>query len=379
MMSMWPRVRSFLAATGSSGWKTVAKGSSATVVALVSGGFAFRQYHLRQSVICESAVEQLKSADAVVRLLGGQIVSTRGVIGGYMDPLNGTAVLTIPLLSESGAQGIARVEAEAEWVGQPDEEILAQMRRGVSNARWQFRHLEVELQPTVQAVAVEPDSFLGAEAGPLVLYSVPQRLPLSPWNPPRTGRLPRWVRDLFPTHGLGQDDSSLKLIQASGAMLVIHIVAFFYLRHQMLTSQRAKAAQVHLLLKESTTLRKLCERAASIAINEQAGGTTTPLSLITTNARYGVVGKSDLVAFTTASSEEHLVLLFAAERDSGSQQWKLTHVSLQEAGRKEKVLSAATDKDSAHSMVTRMVTDFTSVNLPTPEDEERALRRGRPS
>lgn len=35
--------------------------------------------------------------------------------GGYIDPIQGTAVLTLPVHSEGGGTGVARVEAEAEW------------------------------------------------------------------------------------------------------------------------------------------------------------------------------------------------------------------------------------------------------------------------
>ena len=154
---------------------------------IVGGALSYRQRHLRSSPIVDAATAQVTSADAVITLLGGRVASTGGMVGGYTDPVQGTAVITVPIVSESGVRAIARAEAEAEWVGlkasaeargeaPPEHQVVAE------NCRWLVRHLEVEL---VEPPASSPNLSDDAPSSSLVLYSLPANVPLSAWAPDR--------------------------------------------------------------------------------------------------------------------------------------------------------------------------------------------------
>ncbi|KOO32756.1 hypothetical protein Ctob_011398 [Chrysochromulina tobinii] len=83
---------------------------------IIGAALGFRQSHLRSSPIVDAAAQQVRSAEAVRTLLGGPVASTSGIVAGYIDLMNGTAVITLPIVSEAGVRAEARVEAEAEWV-----------------------------------------------------------------------------------------------------------------------------------------------------------------------------------------------------------------------------------------------------------------------
>jgi hypothetical protein len=65
--------------------------------------------------------------------------------GGYIDPAQGTAVLTLPVRAEGGKTGLARVEAEAEWV----QDRAAGVVSPKNTKRWLLRHLEVAVDGEV--------------------------------------------------------------------------------------------------------------------------------------------------------------------------------------------------------------------------------------
>ena len=350
----------------------------------------FRQQHLRKSPIYQSTVEQLKSAEAVHALLGGNIHSTRGFVAGYFDAIGGTAVLELPLQSESGTKGVARVEAEAEWVGEDDAERRTKLQNR-TDVRWLLRHLEVELLPAKggteqgagQGGLAEGATLGGAQLGgatePVVLYSIPARLPLSVWAPPRTpSKLPRWVRALFPTYGLGEDEGSAKLLQAAAGALCLHIVVAFAMRRKMQAQWAIRAAEDLLLLPESPAMHDLRTHAVRLALQEQAAGTYTPAALSTNAALYGVVTSAELAAYSPVhhSDSSSLDLLFAAERAGGRGPWRLTHVSLNDAGRKDKYLAATADLEGAQAAIYAMTNDFTSVSLPPAKGMPAASGRG---
>ena len=112
----------------------------------VSAALVIRQNNLKTHAVFRTAAEQLQQAEVVRQLLGDG-VSTSGIAGGYIDPIEGTAVITLPLSSASGTCGYARVEAEAEWVANQvadpsGDEASPEVK---AKARWLLRHLEVSV------------------------------------------------------------------------------------------------------------------------------------------------------------------------------------------------------------------------------------------
>lgn len=197
----------------------------------------FRQAHLKSSPIMEAASEQLRSAEAVAAFLGGAVASVDGVVGGYTDPVGGTSVLTIPIVTLDGVHAVARVEAEAEWVGEQaaaearGEEFVLSPNAKAADCRWMLRHLEVERG--------DGDGGDGAEPAPLVLYSVPAKVPLSCWAPRRKpsslmSLFPRWMRALLPEpSGFARDPSVPRLVGIAGLAIALHSFAFVVLRRRI--------------------------------------------------------------------------------------------------------------------------------------------------
>ena len=61
------------------------------------------------------------------------------LVAGYIDTIQGTAVLTLPVQVKGGRSGMARVEAEAGWVGTATPAPTSRNTR----CGWLLRHLEV--------------------------------------------------------------------------------------------------------------------------------------------------------------------------------------------------------------------------------------------
>ena len=197
----------------------------------VSAALVIRQNNLKTHAVFRTAAEQLQQAEVVRQLLGDG-VSTSGIAGGYIDPIEGTAVITLPLSSASGTCGYARVEAEAEWVANQvadpsGDEASPEVK---AKARWLLRHLEVSVDGRSDGVPPKPHlpnedtddddnvttigsgsgtanhsaTISASMSGPYVLYSTPANAALSGWAPPRTpprfGTLPvpRWLSWLIP-------------------------------------------------------------------------------------------------------------------------------------------------------------------------------------
>ena len=118
---------------------------------IIGAALGFRQSHLRSSPIVDAAAQQVRSAEAVRTLLGGPVASTSGIVAGYIDLMNGTAVITLPIVSEAGIRAEARVEAEAEWVvlgaearARGEEPPAACcLRGGSTTSRWMSRSWKI--------------------------------------------------------------------------------------------------------------------------------------------------------------------------------------------------------------------------------------------
>lgn len=311
-------------------------GGAATII---GGALAYRQRHLHQSPIVEAAVQQLRSADAVRELLGASISSTSGILGGYTDPVGGTAVLTIPILASNGARAVARVEAEAEWVqlqaeaearGKKEDPAAALMKD--ENCRWLLRHLEVE--PADASVASR-DAVTGSN---LVLYSMPARVQLSSWAPSRQpSPLPRWLRALLPEpSAVRQSDALPNLLIAAGFAALAHSIAFYALHRKMGMERAMRHAERVLALRETRSLHALRSRALEIAREQaMAGGSgNTPVPVLANGAGiYGHASANSVVGLTALNDKREM--LFRAERTSGGgsgggrEAWLLTHIALE--------------------------------------------------
>jgi len=146
-----------------------------------------------------------------------QQVVVRGVVGGYLDTLHGSAVLTIPIRASSGSgpQIIARVEAEADWVRTTAEEVRPIERRAAP-VRWLLRHMELEVEGSP----------------PEILYSLPAHRPQSPWAPGHGPFLiPRPLRAAVPEmSGLLKDPGAMQALVLSGALMLMNALGYIYVR-----------------------------------------------------------------------------------------------------------------------------------------------------
>ena len=239
---------------------------------VVGGALIVRQNHLRSCPVVDAASEQIKRSDAVRELLGSSVASVGGFVGGYADPLLGTAAITIPLVSEGGVRAIARAEAEAEWVVVEAEaaargEPVSDTQKS-PNCRWLIRHLEVE------RVDLPPDrTHHKADANALTLYSVPAHLPLSGWAPSREpSSLPHWLRALLPNPAaVRQEESVPRLATAAAAAVLMHFVAFLALKRRMMGERAIRRAESLLALKSTPALDAMRDAALSAA--KRAAGT----------------------------------------------------------------------------------------------------------
>jgi hypothetical protein len=302
-------------------------------VSAIAGALAFRQSHLRSSPIVEAAAAQLTAADAVRQLLGSGVSSTAGSVGGYMDPIQGTAVLTMPVVSEHGVHALARVEAEAEWVmleadaKNRGEEIPAPMKS--ESCRWLLRHLEVQLVDTP------------AEAEPVTLYSLPKHVPLSVWAPSREpSRLPHWLRAMLPEpSAITQSESFPRLVLVAVVSVSLHFFAFMALHKRMVAEKALRRAESLLALPETPTLQALTERALQLAGRAKGMGSDGSVVQQSGAVLYGKTTSSAVMGFTAINEKREL--FFQAERApagrAGGRQntagkraddWVITHVAV---------------------------------------------------
>eukprot|EP00308_Calcidiscus_leptoporus_P025433 CAMPEP_0119369718 /NCGR_PEP_ID=MMETSP1334-20130426/16195_1 /TAXON_ID=127549 /ORGANISM="Calcidiscus leptoporus, Strain RCC1130" /LENGTH=325 /DNA_ID=CAMNT_0007386621 /DNA_START=42 /DNA_END=1019 /DNA_ORIENTATION=+ len=249
-------------------------------------------------------------------------VSTRGIVGGYVDLVEGSAVLTIPVARSDGSTGrcIARVEAEAEWVGavpvdgEPGQE--AKMR-----ARWLLRHMELEADGDRDA---------------LVLYSLPAALVPSPWTPSREpSLLPRDVRAFFPElAAMTQSREVLQLAVVGTLMVAMHTFAFVTFRRQQGIQREYEQLQRYMLLRPEPWLVRLQTDALAVAeidrmlLPKASDGKRPTTSVAATEGLLYGSRRNELVqAFTVVQAKDgaHAVLFEASKAGSG---WQLEHVSL---------------------------------------------------
>ena len=348
-------------------WRTVLGVGFGTTGLMMGGALAIRQKTLRESSVFAAASQQLSSADAVRDMLGSEVVATGGIVGGYLDPIKGTAVLTIPLEAASGVATVARVEAEAEWVGGSEAEQQASPK---AMDRWLLRHLEVERPAASAAVGASTPTdgasaaAVAGSAEPLVLYSLPARVPLSQWAPPprpsiRGWEPPRWCGALFPWWGVGTDDDFKRLGGAALVAFGMHLGAFLALRARARRAEAFAAVQGAIRLRETPALLELRDAALTTALRgrpDLARPAAGSSSLV-----HGAVDESSLRAYTLCAvdpkTEGQTDVVFTAARASAESPWELTHVGLVDGALKELVLAEAdaSDADAVRAAVGKLL------------------------
>ena len=313
--------------------------------AIIGGALYVRQNHLRSSPIVDAAAQQVRSAEAVRALLGGPVASTSGPVGGYTDSVKGTAVVTLPVVSEAGVKAIARAEAEAEWVvaaaeasERGDEPPKAD--KG-PNCRWLLRHLEVAL---VDAPAAPPPP---SSPSAVTLYSVPAHVPLSPWAPSRApSSLPYWVRALLPNPAaVREDEAAPRVFTVAGVAVVMHVVAFLALRRRMHAEKAIRRTEALLTLPETPALSALRDAAVAAANAVPRAADAAPVQRQAGGVLYGRAKPDEVIGYTALDDNKEL--FFRAERvaikrpggratgqqQPGSQQkhheWLLTHLAIE--------------------------------------------------
>ena len=314
----------------------------AGTASIIGGALCLRQVHLRSSPVVEAAEQQLRAADAVRVLLGSAVVSTSGVVGGYTDPVGGTACVTLPIVSEGGVRAVARVEAEAEWVvAQAHAEARGETPPEPTKAetcRWLLRHLEVELEAPNSA----PNASASSTA--LTLYSLPKNTPLSAWAPSRApSALPRWLRALLPEpSAVAQADNTPRLIAVGAMAISAHLLVFVMLHRRMITEQMLRRAETMLTLPETPTHAALADRAFELATSAVGPEAAKRLMRSAGAPLYGHSDGKRVLAFTSLKTQQEF--FFKAERffpaapsqsqrARGAQQpskeeWTLTHVAV---------------------------------------------------
>jgi len=288
---------------------------------MVGGALFIRQRHLRSSPVVDAAATQVAAAEAVHALLGGPVASTNGMVGGYTDPVQGTAVITMPIVSDAGVRAVARAEAEAEWVllekeaearGEPPPE-----RQLAGNCRWLVRHLDVEL--------IDPPA--GMEPSSVVLYSLPSNVALSPWAPEResSARSPHWLRALFPRmSAVASDEAMPRIMSVAAIAIVMHAVAFLSLRGRMKTDQVLRQVESALSLPMTPALEAVRDAAVRAARRVPGASPLAGAPL------FGFVRPNELIAYTALPENQEL--FFRAEltpiKGKGSD-WVLTQVAIE--------------------------------------------------
>jgi hypothetical protein len=277
-------------------------------VSIVGGALALRQQHLHSHPVVEATAQQLRAAQAVEKLLGSAVASTSGVLGGYTDPIGGTACITIPVVSQGGVRAIARVEAEAEWLVQRAQaeargEEPAAPTKG-ETCRWLLRHLEIE----------RADTHATGET-PTVLYSLPPNAPLSPWAPSRSpSASPRWLRALLPEpQGVVQSELTPRLILVGACTVALHAIVFGVLHKKMLNEKMLRRAETMLTLPETPAHTALATRAMEL-VAEVAPDGARKMVRHAGAPLYGHATSARVMAFTSLTNQQEL--FFSAERSA---------------------------------------------------------------
>lgn len=284
-------------------------GGSASII---GAALTFRQWHLRSSPVVEAAKRQLHEADQVRQLLGGPVLSSSGMVGGYSDPLQGTAVVTIPIVSEGGVRATARAEAEAEWVVRRAEASARGERPPEPNkmdkCRWLVRHLDV----TIDSPAA------GAPDKPVTIYSLPANIELSPWAPSRerSAWLPGWVQALLPNpSGVRRDEAMPRMLAVGTAAVAMHAAAFLVLRKRMRAEKALRRAEALLLLPETRGLSAMRDAAVKLA-HETLSPTQGAVERQAGSVLYGRAAANEVVAYTALQDQKEL--FFRAQLVGGS-------------------------------------------------------------
>lgn len=301
---------------------------------IIGVGLQFRQNHLRNSPITEAAQQQLKSADAVRQLLGSNVASVSGFVGGYTDPLQGTAAITLPIVSEGGVHALARVEAEAEWV----KAVVEAKARGeepptpvkAETCRWLLRHLEIELLDPPPNASASAD---GARPRSVTLYSLPAQLPLTAWAPSREpSRFPHWLRGLLPEPTAALDSEAWpRLVGVASISIALHFVAFLMLHRKMVAERALRRAESLLALPETPTIKALATRAMELA--QAAKGEKAPITQQAGAVLYGKTTDKAIIGYTALSNRQEL--FFKAEKLEPTRggvrraDWMITHVAVE--------------------------------------------------
>ena len=346
----------------------------AGATAIVGGALGMRQLHLRNSPVVDAATQQLRSADAVRELLGSAVASTSGVLGGYTDPVGGTACITMPVVSEGGVRAIARVEAEAEWLvkrahAEARGETPVEHPKG-ETCRWLLRHLEIELDCPKPA---DGTSSSGSNAT-TVLYSLPPNAKLSSWAPSREpSALPRWLRALLPEpSAVTENEASPRLLVVGAFAIAAHAFVFGRLHRRMINEKMLRRAETMLTLPESSTHEALAQRAFEIAA--EAAGTERITSYVRSSGAplYGHATASKVRAFTSLRSQQEFY--FQAERTQAKKTAQKVHA--QPAQRQQKNAApavAAAGEEWTLTAVSVAPTEFYSKKLAAlPQDADEA-------
>jgi len=344
-------------------WKVILGTVTGITGTAVAAAITLRQYHLRTNDIFAAAQKQLLHAASVRELLGAEVVSTKGVVGGYVLPIMGTAVLTFPVNAENGASAIARVEAETEWLGVAEEERTLEQVRSMS-PRWVLRHLEVDF-PAARG-----------DAGPLVLYSLPPRAPLAPWSPLREEEgswMPRWLRDLVPVHAACRDPNMQKLFLGFCAIMAMHTGTYVYMRGPMARNRAIQMVRESLVLQEDKAgvpaLREVAMNAAAIAARQQMPrGNERAVSFVVRSPLLGVVEPKSAIICTSLDQAKSakLELLFKSTRESERDAWTLTHISVHDLEAIAQMFAQTDgDADDARDALRKLAKESPTLPLPT--------------
>lgn len=334
---------------------------------MVGTGLYARQNLLQGHQVCLAATEQLRGAESVRRALGGEGARREGPVGGYVDALGGTAVLTLTLRGADGASsGTARVEAETEWVsaGRAEPEPGE-----AATARWLLRHLEFEPREPARGPAE-------------VLYSVPAKRPPSAWAPSRepSGWLPDAVRPLLPEpQGLIESVEGRRLFGTFAFGVTLHVLAFSIFRGRVRRVQRTGRAMELLALRATpeqlppAELKALRAEALDSAVAKRAserGLRPSSEAFFGCMRAAGADGQEQqqqqLDLYVAAegpkpdkAGTQRLDVLIRAVRSGARAKWQLVHVSVHDPQHKEARLSeaAADDAEAARAAFVELVSD----------------------
>lgn len=338
---------------------------------IIGGALYVRQRHLRSCVIIEAADQQLRSADAVRALLGAPVRSTNGIVGGYTDPIGGTAVITMPIVGENGVEAVARVEAEAEWVQLKAEaeargEVPPEPKRS-ETCRWLLRHLEVERVDgaTAAPVALTDGDGSGdggggggttASDGVLTLYSLPQRVPTSLWAPSREpSMLPRWLRALLPEpNGVKSSEAFPRVLMVGGVVVLMHALAFRSINQKMVAEKALRRAEALLTLAETPAHVAMRDRAIELAAQTVEASKGGPVIRSAGSLLYGRASAKEVVGFTALRDKREL--FFRAEKsDKRRAEWVLTYIAVEPTELWSKRLAKLPDNADAETLLENML------------------------